>query len=154
MTGDARFEDGAHAALRLMAETPEDIPVISALVQDAVFTCADMRWEPRRRRFAVLLNRFRWEDRDIHPPERVRSLLVASDVRGVSSQGVDRSDPDLVLSCLSLAWEPGADGTGRLVLTLAGDGAIALDAECINLALTDVTRPYAAPSGRAPKHPE
>jgi hypothetical protein len=154
MTGDARFEDGADTPLRLAAETVEDVPVISALLQDAVFTAADMRWRPRLRRFDVLVNRFRWEDRERAAPERVRSVLTLADVRRVSSQGFDRSDRGLVLSCLSLTWEPGEDCTGRFVLTLAGDGAIAFDAECINAALTDVTRPYVAPSGRAPKHPE
>ena len=36
MTDDARFEDGAERALRLRAESPEDLQVIAALVQDAV----------------------------------------------------------------------------------------------------------------------
>jgi hypothetical protein len=38
-----------------------------------------MKWDRKRRRFAVLLNRFRWEDREAaerRPPERVRALLV------------------------------------------------------------------------------
>lgn len=157
MTGDARFEDAREAPLRLRAEAPDDLPVISALVQDAVFPAAEMKWDRRRRRFALLLNRFRWEDlpaaeRGRRAPERVRALLVVSDVTGVASQGVDPTDGAVILSLLSLAWEPGADGTGRLVLTLAGDGAIRLEAECLDLSLTDVTRPYAAPSRRAPSH--
>ena len=156
MTGDARFEDGAEAPLRLRAEAAEDLPVISALVQDAVFTAADLRWEPRRRRFAVLLNRFRWEDgaHRRRTPERVRSLLVVHDVMKVGSQGFDRGDGELVLSLLSLGWEAGEDGTGRLVLTLSGDGAVAVEVECLDVTLTDVTRPYAAPSGKVPAHPE
>jgi hypothetical protein len=70
----------------------------------------------------------------------------------VVSQGIDRGDPDLVLSLLAIGFEPGADGTGRLVLTLAGDGAVAVEVECLDVTLADVTRPYAAPSGRAPGH--
>ena len=156
MTGDARFEDGAERPIRLRAEAAEDLPVISALVQDAVFTPADLRWEPKRRRFAVLLNRFRWEDdaRRRRAPERVRSLLVVQDAMKVASLGFDRRDRDLVLSLLTLGWEPGEDCTGRLVLTLAGDGALAVEAECLDLTLSDVTRPYAAPSGKVPTHPE
>jgi hypothetical protein len=42
------------------------------------------------------------------------------------------------------------NGTGRVVLTLAGDGAIAAQAECLDVTLRDVTRPYLAPSGKAP----
>jgi len=157
MSGDARFEDGGEGPLRLKAEDADDLPVISALVQDAVFPAAEMKWDRRRRRFALLLNRFRWEDlpaaeRGGRAPERARALLVVSDVTGVASQGVDPADGQMVLSLLSLGWEPGEDGTGRLVLTLSGDGAIRLDAECLDLTLTDVTRPYAAPSRRAPSH--
>ncbi|MBC7158112.1 MAG: DUF2948 family protein [Rhodobacteraceae bacterium] len=154
---DARFEDAGGTPLRLLAETPDDLGVIAALVQDAVFTAADMRWQRRARCFAVLLNRFRWEDRDAAERqgrafERVRTMLVIGDVLGVARQGIDPRDPDLVLSLLDLGFEPGPDGTGRLLLTLAGDGAVAVEVECLNVTLTDVTRPYRAPSGKAPRH--
>ena len=82
----------------------------------------------------------------------MQSLLVVDNVLGVASQGVDRSDKDLVLSLLSLSFEPGEDGAGHLVLTLAGDGAIRLSVEAIDVSLRDVTRPYTAPSGKAPDH--
>jgi hypothetical protein len=58
-----------------------------------------------------------------------------------------------VLSLMALEFQPGAEGAGRLVLTLAGDGAVALEVECLEVSLRDVTRPYAAPSGKAPVHP-
>ncbi len=154
---DATFEDGAERPLNLSAEDGDDLQVISAMVQDAVFPITEMRWERKARRFAVLLNRFRWEDREAaerlgRPFERVQSLLVIEDVQKVSSQGIDRADTETVLSLLSLAFEPGEDGTGRLELVLAGDGAIGLDVECLNVALRDVTRPYVAPSGHVPEH--
>ena len=159
MTDDARYTDGAEAPLSLGAATAEDLQVLSALVQDAVLTCGDVAWDRRGRRLTFLLNRFRWEDRAAadrqrRPYERVRSLLVIDDVMGVASQGVDRGDADTILSILALAWQPGEDGTGRVEIVLAGDGAIAAKAECLNVTLRDVTRPYAAPSGKAPGHPE
>jgi hypothetical protein len=155
---DARFEDGGERPLRLKAETAADIPVISALVQDAVFTGADLRWSRKERRLDILLNRFRWEDvpaaeRARRPWERVRSVLSVQDTLAVASQGVAKGDGDTVLSVLSVGFEPGEDGTGTLVLVLAGDGAIRVAVECVNLALTDVTRPYRAPSGKRPEHP-
>ena len=42
MTGDARFEDGDEQPLRLIAYEAEDLQVISALVQDAVFPVTEM----------------------------------------------------------------------------------------------------------------
>lgn len=162
---DARFEDGGERPLRLVARDGDDLRVIAALVQDAVLTGADLRWQPRARRFALLLGRFRWEDRATarpagRRPERVQSLLTFDDVTRVAHQGLDRRDRDTVLSLLTLDWQPETPpdspddpaGPGRLVLVFAGDGAVALGVECLEVTLADVTRPYAAPSGRVPDH--
>ncbi|NOC83807.1 DUF2948 family protein [Ruegeria atlantica] len=156
---DASFEDGREAPLNLGAEDAEDLKVISTLVQDAVFPVTEMKWQPSHRRFGLLLNRFRWEDKDAaarrdRPFERVQSVLVFDSVLSVASQGIDRSEKDMVMSLLSVEFEPGEDGAGQVLLTLAGDGAIRLKVEALDAALRDVTRPYRAPSGRAPQHPE
>ena len=157
MTDDARFEDGAETPLHLVAVEPDDLQVISALAQDAVMPVTEMTWDRRGRRFALLVNRFRWEDRDAAERrgrlfERVQSVLTVNYALGVATQGVDRKEADLVLSLLSVSFEPGADGAGKVVLTLAGDGAVAVEVECLEVTLTDVSRPYAAPSGKAPHH--
>lgn len=155
---DASFLDGEPGALALRAEDATDLGILSALVQDAVLTVDQLSWDARARTLALLLNRFRWEDaefaeREGRPFERVRSLLVVQDVRRLQSDGIDR-DPETVLELLTLEWQPGEDGTGRLLLNFAGDGTLAADAECINVDLRDVTRPYLAPSGKRPGHPD
>ena len=151
---DARFEDGREAPLNLGALDAEDLQIVSSLAQDAVFAAADMSWRAGERRFAILLNRFRWEDRGQtrHAPERVRAVLVVDHVLRVASQGIDRADKDMVLSLLSAHFEPGEDGSGQVLLTLAGDGALRLEVEALEVTLKDVTRPYRAPSGKAPDH--
>lgn len=157
MVEDARFEDARDEPLRLRAMDADDLQVISALVQDAVFPIAEMTWDQKRRRFALLLNRFRWEDLNPNTErkrdyERVQAVLVVEDVLKVSTQGLDRSAADLILSVLSLSFEAGQDGAGRLEITLAGDGAVAVDVEVLEVTLQDVTRPYIAPSRSAPSH--
>ncbi len=154
---DARFEEGGEAPLHLVAVDADDLRVISTLAQDAVLPVTEMQHDAKRRRFALMLNRFRWEDRVEaervgRAYERVRSVLVVEDVLKVQTFGFDRADKDLVLSLLSLDFAPGEDGTGRLTLTLAGDGALALDVEALEVRLEDVTRPYRAPSGKVPTH--
>ncbi|UWQ79529.1 DUF2948 family protein [Leisingera sp. S132] len=154
---DASFEDGREAPLNLGALEEEDLKVLSSLLQDAVFPVTEMSWRASERRFALLVNRFRWEDRDAAERrgrafERVQSLLTVDNVLGVSSQGVDRKDKDLILSLLSVTFEPGSDGAGHVLLTLAGDGALRLAVEALEVSLRDVTRPYKAPSGQAPDH--
>ncbi|MCK8465050.1 DUF2948 family protein [Aliiroseovarius sp. S1339] len=156
---DAKFEDAREAPLRLIAMDADDLKVISALVQDAVFPASEMTWDAPRRRFALLINRFRWEDapaakRRARTVERVQSVISVSDVLKVQSQGVKRGDTDTVLSLLSVSFTPSDDGMGRLELVLAGDGAIALEVETLDVTLQDVTRPYIAPSRHTPEHPE
>ena len=159
MSQDARYEDGDEKPLRLAAQDADDLEVVAALVQDAVLPANEMVWQKTRRRFACLINRFRWEDkvraeRGKRAFERVQSVLAFDDVLSVSHQGIDVRDKETVLSVLTLGFEPGEDGTGRVVLTFAGDGAVALIVEAVNVTLQDVTRPYRAPSGQAPSHPE
>jgi len=88
MSQDASFDEGRERPLNLGAMDAEDLRVVSSLAQDAVFSTPDMSWGAGQRRFAVLLNRFRWEDKDhaearARGYERVRSLLVVFDVRGL-----------------------------------------------------------------------
>ncbi|ABV92720.1 conserved hypothetical protein [Dinoroseobacter shibae DFL 12 = DSM 16493] len=157
MTEDARFEEGGERPLRLRAEDADDLQVISALTQDAVFPASEIAWRASERRLALLINRFRWEDkpraeRRGRPVERVQSMLVIDDVLKVRSAGVQRGDADTILSILSLNFAAGEDGSGTVELILAGDGAIAAQVECLNVTLQDVTRPYLAPSRKAPSH--
>lgn len=157
MSQDARFEDAGDAPLNLGALDIEDLRVISTLAQDAVFPASEMSWLPSERRFALLLNRFRWEDMKSakargRGAERVQSLLVVDNVLKVASQGVARDDTDTVLSLLSIRFEPGEDAAGAITMTLAGDGGIRLDVEAVEVTLKDVTRPYLAPSRTTPTH--
>jgi len=159
VTQDATFEDGREAPLNLGALDGDDLQVIASLAQDAVFPITEMTWRSADRRFALLINRFRWEDADAarargRTVERVQSLLVVDHVLGVASQGIDRTDPDMILSLLSVEFEAAEDGSGHVVMTLAGDGALRLSVEVLEVSLKDVTRPYLAPSRKMPDHPE
>lgn len=158
---DARFEDADEKPLRLHAQSADDLEVISALLQDAGARARDLVWMRRKRRFALFLNRFRWEDRPQaeragRPYERVRSVALIEHVEGVRASGVDPRDGDQVVNVLRLAFEPSPeaeDPSGTLHVILAGDGELAVSVECLEVRLEDVTRPYLAPSRRAPEHP-
>ncbi len=154
---DASFHDVDAGPLTLRAERAEDISVLSMLVQDAVLTGTDLTFDRKRRQLALLINRFRWEDAEAAAGEgrefeRVRALLVISDITGLRSDGIRRDDAEEVLSLLAMTWQPGEDGTGKILLEFAGDGTIAADVECITVDLRDVTRPYVANSGKMPRH--
>ena len=95
MAEDARFEDAGEAPINLGAFDQEDLQVLSAMVQDAVFPVTEIKWQASQRRLGLLLNRFRWEDHENakrlgREVERVQSLLLFENVIRVASQGVDQ----------------------------------------------------------------
>lgn len=153
MNEDARFEDATPKPLNLGAMDPDDLTVLSALVQDAVLPVTEIRFARKDRRLALLLNRLRHEENRAEV-ERVQSVLVVDNVMSVLSQGIDRSDRDLILQVLAVNFTPTDDGAGHVDITLAGDGTLRARVEALDLRLKDVTRPYLAPSGKRPSHPD
>jgi len=156
---DARFSDaGPIRPLRLKAESAEDLMVISTLVQDAVGTAGDVAWMPRKHRLVVLVNRFRWENGlegagpSTHPYERVRSALTIESALGVRARGLDPADKGRVYELLALTFAPGEGCAGTLSLALAGGAELAVEVECLDVALADLSQPWAAKAGKAPKH--
>ena len=156
---DARFEDVRYSdrPLRIAVATPEDVPVVAALLQDAAGIVSDITWMQRRKRVAVQVNRFRWEDRADadragRAYERVRTAIVFDNVLSVRARGIDPKDSDVAFAILGMTFEPGEDGAGTLTFALAGDGDLALDVEVLDGRIVDLTRPWAAQSGTAPDH--
>lgn len=143
--------------LRLLACDAEDLQVLSAACQDAVLKVGDLNFDSKRRRFVLVLNRFKWEDqgarslvRGSAPFARVRSGLQFGGVLKASSSGFDRRDKDAVLALLAVAYTPGAEGAGVIVLQFAGGAALRLEVECVDAALSDLTEPW--PTARKPRH--
>lgn len=157
MSEDARFLDVAPSdqPLRLGIASAEDLQIASALMQDCVGLTGEISWMPRRRRLALLVNRFRWEDREAAERqrrafERVRTALVFDSVLAVRASGLNPSDKDTVYSVLRMTFEEADPPAGTLTLDLAGDGALALDVECLDGQIVDLSRPWAAQG--APDH--
>ena len=157
MAQDASFSDGADSALYLGAVTLEDLEVISSILQDGIFSVKDLAWSKKKRQVAVLINRFRWENKSADSmkktiPERVRSLLIVDNVLNVSSKGIDRSDINAPLNMLKLDLNHSKNSI-FLTLLLSDFGAIRCEVEAIELSMKDVTRPHKAKSGKIPNHP-
>jgi hypothetical protein len=158
-TTDARFEDAPLSSkpLRLRAEGADDLAVISSLLQDAVGKATDIAWMPKKRRLVMLMNRFRWEDiSDAEQTnrgfERVRSAVTLESVLKVRARGIVPADKEQVYELLAMMFAPAEDCAGTLTLMLAGDAEISVEVECLDLALADLTQPWAAKAGKAPEH--
>ena len=129
--------------LKLKAADAEDLEILSARLQDAVGKLRDFLWMPKERRFAVLLNRFRWEAGD---DTRVQAALHFDGVIRVLSQNIKLGAPEAVVALLAVRFIPKAEGdpAGTIELLLAGGGAFRLEVECIDAELADLTQPWAA----------
>lgn len=146
---DARFEDAA-APLRLKAESPEDLTVIAAILQDAVGRVGDAAFLARKRRFAAVLNRFRWEDQAPSRAERVRVGLTVEHVLSARALGFDPTDRAKVYAVLDMAFDPAGDGAGTVRLILSGGAQVALAVEALEVSLRDLSQPW--PAGGTPDH--
>jgi len=131
--------------LKLAAADAEDLEMLSARLQDAVGKLKDFAWLPKQRRFAVLVNRFRWEEAK-GPGTRVRSVLRFDGVSKVQSVNLKRGTPEAVVSLLAIKFIPAGEGdpAGTIELALAGGGTIRLTVECIDAELADQTGPWTA----------
>jgi hypothetical protein len=138
--------------LRLLAEDPDDLAVISAALQDAVAKIGDIEWDARGRRLTLALNRFRWEAPGVLLGERVRTGLQFASVLAVKSRNLRRDPADAVVALLAVSFEPGEAPGGEITLAFAGGGDLAITVECIDAALADVSPPWPTPS--TPAHQE
>ena len=157
MSQDASFSEGVDKALYLGAFTQVDVEVISTILQDGIFCIKDLAWFKKKRQVAVLVNRFRWENKSDFidknsSPERVKSLLIIDNVLNISSQGIDRSDGSAPLNLLNLDLKK-TEKNIFLTLFLSNFGAIRFELDAIELSIKDVTRPYKAYSENIPFHP-
>lgn len=139
--------------LRILAQSVEDLNVISAAVQDAVVKAGNLSFDSRRRRFSLEINRFRWEDetRKGKQGERVRSLLAFDGVLGVRTRAITKADPELILSLLQASFAPSDEApAGTVTLLFAGDGELVLDVEVLDVTLLDSD--YVWPTKNLPSH--
>lgn len=148
--------------LKLIALEPEDLQIVSAHLQDAVLTVADLAYLPREKRFAALLNRFDWSDAQQSaptPPDggqaafaRRRTALRFERVTAARLKDIDLKDTKRVLNLLAIQYEAhqADDPAGFVSLIFAADAAIRLDVECIEAEMRDLGAVWA--TGSRPEH--
>ena len=157
MSEDARFQDGEDKALNIGAFDQHDLEVMSSLIQDSILPTSEIKWLSNSDKLALLINRFRWEDKSSalsegRKLERVRSLLVINHVKNISSGGFSPKQKDKILSILSISFDGDEGGTGTVLILVSGSGGIRVEVDALEINLRDVTIPYIAPSGLAPAH--
>ena len=155
--------------LKLRARDARDLETIAACVQDAMVALSDIKYLPRERRFALMLNRFRWEaapagaaapvalaqgnesgdvgfaDQGEAEFERIHAVLTFDRVRAVKRKRLEQAATDGLLSLLTLRLD------GRyLLIAFAGGGAIRLDVDQLFCHLEDLGESW--PTVWRPQH--
>ncbi len=139
--------------LKLAALDQEDLQVLSAHLQDAVLTVADIRFLPRERKAVFVMNRFVWDkeaDKRSKEHERRRSALAFAQVKNMKAQNIRQDAKGAVLELLAVTFEPGDEPAGRIQLAFAGGASLLLEVECIEAQLSDLGAAWSTPN--LPRH--
>lgn len=120
--------------LTLLASESADLPVLSALMQDAIVRAGDVGWDARARRLVLLASRYRWEAAE---KTRVRTALRLDSILKVQRLNWPR-DADTPLAMLAVS----ADGD-YITIAFAGGISLRAEVECIDALLEDMSPAWA-----------
>lgn len=141
-------------SLKLLALDAEDLAIVSAHLQDAVFKTDGLAFDARQHVFSVVVNRFVWENAASRGKsfERRRAVVAFKRVNAVRSLGIDRKDTSAVFSLLAINFTPKGEGPeGTLEVVLSGNASVALDVECVEVQLADTGGAWE--TSLKPRHP-
>jgi hypothetical protein len=126
--------------LRLIALDPDDLAVISAHVQDARVQAADIVWRQDEKRLVVGLDRLDWEQTlsGGTTPRRTIAALRFDRVLACKSRNIDMGQPEAMLELVGIEFHPAEPPGGSALLLFGHGGALRLDVECLECALTDL----------------
>lgn len=140
------------ASLKLRAEDADDLAVISAVVQDALVSVADLTYDRAARSFTLVANRFRWESKPAAENgaaayERTLCAVSFAEVERASYRGFRRNDGDRILSLLAIH---AGSKPGTIDLDFSGGATVRLATSAIDVRASDIGEPW--PTAWQPGH--
>ena len=139
--------------LKLIANSDEDLRIISAHLQDSIVYTSDIANLKKSRIFLMQLNRFMWEDVEkgvFRKNKRIRTILKFDNVINVLSKGINQKKKQRFLDFLALESYMLTDKTYEIKLIFSGDAIIKVNTEVIDVTLDDQGAPWE--SKTKPKH--
>ena len=142
-------------ALKLRAESTDDLRVVAACLQDAIVPVADVEYLAAERAFVLVANRFRWESDGPAAGaeaqyERVLCGVTFDDVGSVRSRNIDRSQPGGFLNLLTIEAASDEDAGWAIELTFSHNACVRLLADRLSCRLEDFGEPW--PTQWRPQH--
>ncbi len=139
--------------LKLIANSEEDLRVISAHLQDAIVSISEIANLKRNRMFLMQLNRFMWEDIEkgvFRKNKRIRTILKFDNVVSVSSKNIKQKNNKRFLDFLAIESSLLEDKNYEINLIFSGDSMIKMITEVLEVTLDDQGEPW--DSKTVPKH--
>ncbi len=126
--------------LKLIARTEDDLRVVSAHLQDAIASVADIANLKKNKIFLMQLNRFMWEDVEkgvFRKNKRIRTVLKFENVLNVVSRNINQQKKDNFLDFLAIESNITPDNNYEMKIIFAGDSIIKVLSEVIEVTLDD-----------------
>ena len=139
--------------LKLIANSDEDLRIISAHLQDSIVYTSDIANLKKNRIFLIQLNRFMWEDVEkgvFRKNKRIRTILKFENVIRALSKGINQKNKPRFLDFLAMESNLLSDKTYEIKLIFSGDAIIKVNTEVIDVTLDDQGAPWE--SKTKPKH--
>ena len=125
---------------RLIALDQDDLAVISAHVQEASVTAADIIWRQDDKRLVIGMRRLDWEQTldGETSPRRLVAALRFDRVLSCQSRNIDLNAPQAAFDLLGIEFHPATPPGGTAVLMFADGAALRLEVECLECELADL----------------
>ena len=139
--------------LKLIAKTIEDLKIISAHLQDAIVSTANIANLKKNKIFLMQLNRFMWEDVEkgvFRKNKRIMCVVKIDNIISVSSKNINQDNKERFLDFLAIETEEMPDKTYEMNIIFSGDSIIKINAEVIEVTLDDQGTPWDTKT--KPKH--
>ena len=119
---------------KIIAQTPEDLQIISACCSEAKIKLENIKFLSKNKIFLISLERFNKESNNKN--EKINSIIKFEFIDSSKSININQNDPDLLLELMAINLFK-KDHNYEITLLFSNNGIITLSAEIIEATLED-----------------
>ena len=130
---------------KIIAQSPLDLKMISAYLQDSIIIVKDIVFLQESRIFLMIVNRFMREDVEkgvFRQNKRIRCAVKFEEVIKVESKNINQKNKNKPLECLAIKCSSIFGETYKINIFFAGNSIITITSEVIEVALHDLGKPW------------
>ena len=130
---------------KIIAQSPLDLKMISAYLQDSIIIVKDIVFLKESRIFIMIVNRFMWENVEkgvFRENKRIRCAVKFEEVIKVECKNINQKNKIKPLECLAIKCSSIFDETYKIKIFFAGNSVITVTLEAIEVVLHDLGKPW------------